>query len=254
MGVYMIPNSVSTSLEAIENTIVSHVANSTGVLARTLGSFVNKAKVIGNGITLTASGTIGIACYSIGSGFEWDRVEIAGNSILTGGYGISISDTTDGHTRGNILTLRDNHVTGAFSDSAVVFGPGSTIKTIVIGGSIDLANAAALATGFVAASHANLNIDGLKILNRATGSALAYSASSAKGTMRNIALIGVARTNLPTDGSGHMGFQAPTGVPAAGISAFVQCLATSYYTPSGGFTTEGWASDGTNWTAKKAAA
>lgn len=253
VAIQLIPTPVSITAEASNNRIRSSLAAAKGVISLTLASFVNKIKIDSNTILIPDAAGVGISCNSGGAGFEFDTVDITRNRISVGDTAIQSVSNAGGGIRANLVNISYNDIEGPF-DTIGIELDGAVAKTIVNGNTINMVNAASSALGFRCNSAANINIDGLKIMSRATGTALAFSASSAKGTMRNVGLIGVARANLPADGSGHMGFQAPSGVPAAGISAFVQNLSTTYYTPSGGYTVDGWVSDGTNWNAKKAAA
>lgn len=253
VGIQLIPTPASITAEASRNRIRSSLAAAKGIVSLTLSSFTNKIKIDGNTILIPDAAAVGISCNSGGAGFEFDTVDITRNRISVGDTGIVSVSNSGGGVRANLLNVSYNDIEGPFDTIAIELD-GVVAKAVVEGNTINMANAGSSALGFRCNSATNINIDGLKIMSRATGSALAFSAISAKGSMRNVALIGVARANLPADGSGHMGFQAPSGAPAAGISAYVQNLATTSYTPSGGVTIDGWVSDGTNWTARKMAA
>lgn len=250
VGLYLIPTSTSPMIEAIGNRIESTVTNAKGILCTSVGNATNKVKIAGNIIILSDGGALGVSVLTAGALFGFDKVDIVNNRVSSGGTGIVCSDSTDGNMRGNKLYLQDNAIEGALATTALDLGNASTIKTIIHGGSINLANAGASAVGMLAPGHTKLNIDGLTIQDRATGSAFAFSAASANGTMRNVNLVGIARANLPADASNHMGFASPAGTPV-GIGVFIQNLSTTFYTAQGSggsqYTIDGWVTNGTSW-------
>jgi hypothetical protein len=224
------------------------------VKSTVVGSFASKVRVVNNQIIMSGSGSVGISCSSVGAGFEYDKLDIIGNRVYALGSGIVLNDSSGGGIRGNQVTIQGNHIDGAFTSSAINCDT-AVAKTVAIDNTINLASAGSSATGFFAPSTTSLQIDGLTLLNRATGTAFAFSASSAVGSVRNVNFVGIARANLPADSSGHLGFQAPTFTGT--ISSYVQNLSTTTYTEAGGagskYTVEGWVntSGSTTWVAKR---
>lgn len=250
VGLYLTPKSTSVTMEAVGNRINSSVSNAKGITSLCVGSFANKVKVAENTIILSGSGATGISMYSQGAGFEYEKVDIVGNRVTATDTCIVCSDSVGGGIRASALLLEDNHVDGAFATCGIDI-PSGVGQTHLHGGSVNLAIAGASALGFRATSHASIHIDGLKIANRSTGTAFAFSAAGANGSMKNVNLIAIARANLPADGSTHMGFVLPS-VAATGIGQFIQNLATTSYTPQGAaasqYTIDGWVfSTGTTW-------
>jgi hypothetical protein len=231
VAIQAIPTPTSVTMEVIGNKIKSSVAN--GIAIRSVvvgGTFTNKLKIVNNQIIMTGSASAGINCASVGAGLEYDKLDIVNNRMSTLGTGILCLDSSGGGIRANQVTIQGNHVEGAFVSSAINVDS-AVAKTVAIDNTINLASAGALATGFFAPSTVSLQIDGLTLLNRATGTAFAFSASAAIGAVRNVNFVGIARANLPADASGHLGFQIPTFTGA--ISAVVQNLSTTAYTEAG---------------------
>lgn len=250
VGIQAIPTPTSAMMEVAGNKIKSSVASAIGIRSTVVGSFANKVKVANNQILMTGSGSAGINASSVGAGFEFDKLDVLSNRISALGTGILLNDSSGGGIRGNQVTLQDNHVEGALVTSAIDVSS-AVAKTIVTGNTINLANAGAACLGFVATSAASIHIDGLQIMNRATGTAFAFTAAGANGSMKNVNLIGIARANLPADASTHLGFVQPT-VAGTGIGQFVQNLQTTSYTPTGTggsqYTIDGWLfQTGTTW-------
>lgn len=250
VSIQAIPTAASATIEAIGNKIKTSVASAIAIRSTVVGSFATKARILNNQIIMSGSASTGINCASVGAGFEYDKLDIIGNRVSALGTGILCNDSSGGGIRANGVLLQDNHVEGALATSAIDVSS-AVAKTQVIGGSINLVNAGASCLGFVATSAVSVHIDGLQIANRSTGTAFAFSSSSANGSMKNVNMIGIARANLPADGSTHMGFALPT-VTATGIGQFIQNLATTSYTPQGSagsqYTIDGWIyATGTTW-------
>lgn len=255
VGIQAIPTPTSALMEVVGNKIKSSVSSAIGIRSTIAGgTFTNRVKIVNNQILLTGSSSAGINCASVGATFEYDKLDIIGNRISALSTGIVCNDSSGGGIRGNQVTIQGNHIEGAFATSAINCDS-AVAKTVAIDNTINLASAGASAVGFYAPSTTSLQIDGLTLLNRATGTAFAFSASSAVGSVRNVNFVGIARANLPADSSGHLGFQAPTFTGA--ISSYVQNLSTTAYTEAGAasskYTVEGWVntSGSTTWVAKR---
>lgn len=236
------------------NQIRSSVANGLGIVAQCLNSFVTRLSIRGNSVQETGAGCNGITVLSTGAGFEWDTVDVLDNDVSATQIGINVVDGSSGGCRANVIRFR-NHVRGSLSSYGIDIDGANAGKTFVFDSTVDLGSAGASCIGALFDNHPNINIDGLKILNRSTGSALAYSASAAVGSLRNVTLVNVARANLPADGAAHLGFVQPTAAGNA-LSAFIQNLATTFYTPTGTagsqYTIDGWVyQTGTTWQQKR---
>lgn len=253
VAIQLIPTPTSITCEATGNRIRSSVASAKGVISTVLGSFINKVKIDDNTIILPDAGAVGISCTSGGVGAEFDTLDIARNRIAAGDTGIFCANNSGGGIRGNQVSIVDNEVGGSF-DNVGIAVEDAVARTFITGNVVNMAQAGSAAFGVRFGAAVNLNIDGLKIANRSTGSVLAFSAPGANGTMRNVNLVAVARANLPANGSGHMGFQMPVVTPT-GVGAFIQNLSTTYYTAQGSspqYTVDGWSSDGsTSWLPKR---
>lgn len=250
VSIQLIPTPASVTAEASRNRIRSSVNGASGVISTTLSSFINKVKISDNTILLNGTTTTGISCNSGGTGAEFDTVDIQDNRVSSTGTGISCLNNSGGGIKANVVRLFRNQIEGTFSAIGIEIEQ-SSAKILANDNTINMINAGASALGFKANNSTSIHIDGLQIANRATGSALAFSADGANGSMKNVNLIGIARANLPADGSTHMGFALPT-VTATGIGQFIQNLATTSYTPQGSagsqYTIDGWVfATGTTW-------